>query len=355
MLIKQSYKQKLKRIKMKKIVRTLCLVAMVALVTASCKKKEEGAEFNVSFGETYGFQAGPSFDGQKAFLDPNDGFKFKWNDGDQIVVYNLSSNYQESVAEVFTADPGSEGQATARFTGEPVGAKKEHGYFVFYNANKAHRDLQEGNKETFTVSDVQVYNPTYRIDPSALVLANTLGAADGNHINSFTLQHVFGFLNVAVGGFESGLRVDNIVVTDGSWNLTGDLDIKLPEVSAQTFNSLLSELENPQVSEETYIAHLHDYLHNTLGYHAHGDRTKTITLDCTTNTANLGQEIPYHAWQYFFIPLRPGALYKGFHITINFKNAGVDPIVVDVPAGMQWLVKPGWFRNIYIGTDGNTY
>jgi hypothetical protein len=323
---------------------------MVALVATSCQKKEEGAEFNVSFGETYGFQAGPSFDGQKAYLDPTDGYKFKWNDGDQVMVYNLSSNYEESVAEVFTADEGSEGQAIARFTGEPVGLKKDLGFFVFYNADKATgAPLQAGNKETFTVPATQDYDHDYLIDPSALMMACPLAATQGNHINNFTLQHIFGFLNVAVGGFESGLLVDNIVVTDAEWNLNGQLDLKLPEVDAQIFTSLMEDLENPAIPEATYMANLHDYLYTQLGYHAHGEQSKSITLNC------YDEEVPYHAWKYFFISLRPGALYKGFNVTINFKNTGVDPISVDVPAGMQWLIKPGWFRNLYIGTDGNTY
>jgi len=349
---------------MKRVFRTLCLIAMVALVTTSCKKKEEGAEFNVTFGETYGFEVGPSLNGAKAYLDPWDGYKFKWNDGDQVMVYNVSATLGNSVAEVFTADPGSEGKQTARFTGTAVGPKKEHGYFVFYNANKAYGLPDDGVMETFRVPAVQNYNPTHLIDPTSLMLANTIGAAGESHINSFTLQHVFGYLNVAVGNLEetNARHVKSITVTDAKWHLSGELDVKLPEVSAQRFTELLEDLEDDDVTEAEYLAELHSYL-TTLGYHAHGDNIpldKSITLNCVNTDYPQGLGWNQYAWQYFFITLRPGALYKGFTIGIEFdentNTEGYD-ITVTIPENqaMKYLIKPGWFRNIFVDTDGNVY
>ena len=93
---------------MKKIVRILCLVAMVALVATSCRKKVENTNVTVVLEETAGFEAGPSFDGSKAYLDPND-YSFRWNDNDEIAFYNLSSNYTESTCTKLTAVSGSEG------------------------------------------------------------------------------------------------------------------------------------------------------------------------------------------------------------------------------------------------------
>lgn len=326
---------------MKRVFRTVCLIAMVALVAVSCKKKEEeSAKFTMNFGETSGFQAGPSFDGSKAYFDPTDNYNFKWTAGDEVVIYNLASDYTQSNSEVFTAATGG---ASVVFEGDPIGSRKDIGYFVFYNADKAKRTIGEGNKETFEVGRTQTYDPACYADPTALVAACTTGENDG-HANTFNVQHIFGFLNVAIGGFEEGITVDSIVVTDAMWNLTGELDLKLPEVDAQKFTSLMNMLEN---NNEQYATELADYLKD-LGYYAHGTQSKSIKLDCG------GETIPYHAWKYFFISLRPGALYKGFSVKVYFTGQ-TEPKVVNVGEGMQWLIKPGYFRNIYIGTDGNQY
>lgn len=326
---------------MKRVFKIVCLIAMVGLVAVSCKKKEDRAEYTVSFGETYGFQAGPSFDGSKAYFDPTDGYKFKWNAGDQVVIYNLASDYTQSNSEIFTAVTDG---ARVVFEGSPIGSRKDIGYFVFYNANKAHRDLKELNTETFEVKRTQTYDPTCYADPTALVAACTTGESGDGHASTFTVNHIFGYLNVGIGGFNNGITVDSIVVTDNKWNLTGELDLRLPQVDANEFSNLLTLLEGND--EAAYTAAMNTYLHQ-LGYHAYGNQSKSIKLDCG------GADVPYHAWKYFFISLRPGALYKGFSVDVYL--TGNDDLHINVPASKNWLIKPAYFRNIYIGTNGQVY
>jgi hypothetical protein len=333
---------------MKKVIKTLGLVAMTALIATSCNKKEEMAEFNVSFGETYGLEAGPSLNGQKAYIDAYNGYTFKWNEGDKLLVYNLAEDYTNSVHEEYTADPGSEGKHSTRFTGPSVGDRKDIGFFVFYNPSKAHGDLKQGNRETFEVPATQNYDPRYLIDPTSLVMASTLGGTTTNQITNLTLNHVFGFLNVAVGNLSGDKQrhVSSIVVTD-TRHLTGELDLYLPEVSASEFSGLFDRLEQYGPTDPTYIASLNQYL-GQVGYHAHGDLGKTITLNCGN------KELPYLYWDFFFITLRPGALYNGFSVTVNFSDAGVAPITVNFEgaAAMNYLIKPAWFKNLYIVTEG---
>lgn len=326
---------------MKRVFKTVCLIAMVGLLAVSCKKKEDRAEYTVNFGETYGFQAGPSFDGSKAYFDPTDGYKFKWNAGDEVVIYNLASDYTQSNSEIFTA--ATDG-ARVVFEGNSIGSRKDIGYFVFYNADKAHRDLKELNTETFEVTRTQTYDPTCYADPHALVAACTTGESGDGHASTFTVNHIFGYLNVGLGGFNEGITVDSIVVTDNHWNLTGQLDLRLPEVNATKFDNLLSLLEGND--EDAYVSALNTYLHD-LGYHAYGNQSKSIKLDCG------GAAVPYYNWGYYFISLRPGALYKGFSIDVYL--TGNDDLHINVPADKKWLIKPGYFRNIYIGTNGQVY
>jgi hypothetical protein len=330
---------------MKKIVRTLCLVAMVALVATSCKKKEEEVtELTLTMEEVQGFQAGPSFDGSKIYLDPNAGYAPRWNANDAVMVYNLASD-GNSTCEEFTATAASEGQPNATFYGNNIGAKKDLGYFVFFNADKATREILNNNDnlETFKVLPNQTYDPAYLIDRSALVLASPAESSTGESFN-FNLQHIFGILNVAIADNlgNGGNKVNKIVVRDDFNNITGTLDLKLNEVNPAEFTRLMNLLETNQT---TYAAQLSNYL-NTLGYHASGDIEplgKEITLNCKDFA------LPYRAWQYFFIPVRPGAFYHGFTVEIEF-TGDAQNITKHFDADMNNLVKPGWFINKYFTT-----
>jgi hypothetical protein len=322
---------------MKRFFGIVCLVAMVAVFATSCDKKEAEVNPTVTFGDTYGFKAAPSNNpfGAKAYLDPQDDYKFKWNDGDQIMIYNLATDYTKSRAGVYTAIRGSEGQAHATFSGPLMGRKGDIGYFAFFNARKASGRLQADNRETFTVAETQNYNAQYLIDPTALVMAAKI---NGDSFENFTLEHIFGFLNVGIGGMVEGKQVANIEVTDAAFHLTGNLSLKLPAVNGDMFSDLCDQLETSG-DDQAYQTALYDYLHNTLGYSAQG-RTNIIRLNCGN-----GVTVPYHAWKYFFIPLRPGALYKGFTVRINFTDRTYAEHTF--PASMDYLIKPKFFTNTY--------
>ena len=325
---------------MKRIIRTLSLIALVALVATSCKKKEE-ANFNMTVGETTGFEVGPSFDGSKAYFDPNDGYRFKWNLGDRVVIYNLDNDYTKSVAGIYTANQAG---YTTSFSpeGAEVGAPKSIGYRVFYNAAKAETAIDVDNRVTFHVPATQTYEPECWADPNAMVMACTAHAT-GDHIGIFTMEHIFGYLNIGVGHSISDSRqVTSIVVQDDQWNLYGDLSLKLGPVNASTFTSLMNQCYNTN-GGESYLTALSQYL-DVLGYNADG-QGKTITMDCS-KSSNLitGQ------YKYFFVSLRPGALYKGFTVTINY-NTGA-PSTHHFDANRDYLIKPATFANVYALTDG---
>lgn len=330
---------------MKKIIRTLCLVAMVALVTTSCKKKVENTNVTVALQETAGFEAGPGFDGSKAYLDPTDGFNFKWNDNDEIAFYNLSSNFTESTCTKLTAVSGSEGKTRTQFTGPNVGAKKD-GYFVFFHADKAAGAqtgvLQgEGNVETFTVSANQTYDKNRLIDTKALTMA-----CETTDPGVFSLRHIFGFLNVGIGHNNAANgQVDYITVTDDQWNLTGELSLKLDEVNTEELTTMINRLAT-NGDDATYQAALANYLQHS-GYCATGTQGKTITLNCDDVALTLNQ------YRYFFIPLRPGALYKGFTVTVHYTSGATSSC--HFGENLANLIKPGYFTNVYTLSSGKWY
>lgn len=329
---------------MKKIIRTACLLAMVALVTVSCKKNNENTSFNVSMGETYGFEVGPSLDGSKAYFDPWDGYTFKWSDDDRLMAYNLATDYTQSAVEMFKISTGQGGHY-ATFNGPSIGKKQDIGFRLFYNGNMADRELEDGNRATFHVEAEQNYDPACLADPNAMVMASTAENVSGNMINGFVMNHIFGYLNVAIANntTPAGKQVSSIVVEDAQWNLTGEVSLKLPVVDADRFSTMLTKLENE--SEESYLAYMSQYL-GELGYCADGSG-KTVTMNCNNFS------LPYGQWQYFFISLRPGALYKGFTLTVNYTDGTSQSKQFD--ASMTYLIKPAYFRNIYWLTDRGFY
>ena len=330
---------------MKKIVRTLCLIAMVVLVATSCKKEEEKTSITVAFDEITGFEAGPS-DGSKAWIDVFHGSVFKWNDGDEVAFYNLSkSDYLESTCTVLTAVSGSEGKTRTQFTGANVGAMKD-GYFAFYHPDKANGaksgKLQgSGNRETFTISATQDYNPDYMIDKKSLVMA-----CEAESQGVFSLQHIFGILNIGIrhNGTDTK-KVEYITVKDDVKYLAGDVNLKLDGVDAEELNSMIGYLE--EGNNGAYQAAFASYVINTLGYNATG-QSQTITLNCNNVALNGGG-----AYRYFFISLRPGALYNGFIVTIHYEGGATQSHHFDASA--DYLIKPGQFRNIYARSDGKWY
>jgi hypothetical protein len=320
---------------------------MVALVATSCKKKEEGVtELTLTMEEVKGFEAGPSVDGSKVYLDPNAGYAARWNAGDAVMVYSLASD-GNSACEEFTTTAASEGQPRATFYGNNI-AKKDLGYFMFFQADKATREILNNNTntETFVVAAEQTYNPAHYIDQTALVLASPAESSNGSDFN-VNLQHIFGVLNVGIYDNMGGYQVNKIEVTDDVVNLTGALDLKLTQVNPAEFTRLMNLLQNGDAS---YAAQLSNYL-QALGYHAHDNdgaapQGKTITLNCN-NIA-----LPA-AYQYFFMPLRPGALYQGFTVTIYYTNGTTSSY--HYGADMNNLTKPGYFTNVYACTSGHWY
>jgi hypothetical protein len=329
---------------MKRIIRTFGIIAMVALVATSCKKKEEETIFNMTIGETYGFEAGPSFDGSKAYFDPNDGFTFKWNQGDPVMVFNLDDDYTKSEVGMYTANTAAHSSAFSPVSNE-VGSPKNIGYRVFYNAGNVLNDggiIHEDNRVAFRVNPTQTYEPSCWADPNAMVMACTAPVYQ-SHIGSFVMEHIFGYLNVAIAN-NSGTekKVKEIEVTDSEWNLYGELSLKLGPVVASQFTTLMNECVN---NNDAYLSDLTAYL-QTLGYNASG-AGKKIKMNFKNDSFNLtpGQ------WEYFFISLRPGALYRGFTVKITFSDNSY--FQKYFAPNMDYIIKPAIIRNVYAVTKNN--
>lgn len=319
--------------KLTKVIGMMCMAALVAFTASSCKKTEdEGSEFQIRLAQLQGFQTA-----ERAYIDVMSQSELRWNDGDQIMVYNLDADYTKSIARVFTAQAGAEGQTVAYFRGRSVGAKKSIGYFYFYPASKASGSLQEDNRETFTVAATQTYNPDFLADPTALVMACTVDAVNAN----FNMEHIFGMLHVGVRSDNAETHhVTSIVIEDKTFHLSGTMSLKLPEVNSATLSGLIDE-----IGGANYETDLAAYLQQ-LGYESNGDGY-TMTLNCCTPENPEGIEVNNNGNTHFLISLRPGALYKGYRVTVNYDN-GLSKFVELNGTAPEKVIKPGWINNEFI-------
>jgi hypothetical protein len=81
---------------MKKVVRILGLACMAGLlVFTACKKKENTSSVNVTIPQ----MKVVNVDGERAYL--NEDWEFTWNQNDEICVYNLSDQFDESTMQIF--------------------------------------------------------------------------------------------------------------------------------------------------------------------------------------------------------------------------------------------------------------
>ena len=287
----------------------------------------------------------------RAYIDWADGKYMKWSREDRVMFYNLNgSDYTKSIRNVYSLYEGA-GETHAHFSGGVMGDEQDPGYFAFYPAEKVENyPIGPRNSQTFDVPAVQHYNEG-TMDATSLVMA----AKEWAPTDDVTFKHIFGFIRVRIKAdpSQNWNKVEWVSVTDKLFNLTGDVTIDLPAVDADQLESLINMCYNPSVDWDTYLSTLNPYL-NELHYHGNGTG-KTITLICD-EPVELSDE-----YTDFYITLRPGALAKGFTVTVKFEGltephvfTQFDPDATDWAYGSymyapgvqryprQFTIKPGY-------------
>ena len=185
----------------KRFVGVMCMAALLAVGSTSCKKDNGTNSFTFALPAVEGFQA----DDEKAYIDIADNSRMKWWEGDQMMVYSVDATNTVPVTAVYTADAGCQGATLAHFTGEVI-SQGSYGYFAFYPYEKAGR-VEEGNRAYFNVGPTQNYNADLNfagtsmagrafMDPKGVVAASTCQSVTGSV--TVTLKHIFGFANVKI-------------------------------------------------------------------------------------------------------------------------------------------------------------
>ena len=319
----------------------VCMAGSLALLASSCKKNEENQEATINLPQ---MEEAGDFDGSKLYIDFNQNNTYKWNANDEVMFYNLDAvDGTQTIKAVYTTSAGAEGAATAVFTGDDLGAKKDH-FFVFYPTSKIVNGtaaLDVDNFETFSVDSVQQYTlvkgkPT--VDPTAMA-----AACETQNVKSFTMKHIFGVLRLKLRGVKTVQRLE---LVDNSFNLSGNVSMKLHEVNMTTFSNLMDLYALGDGSHEQALA---AYLQQ-LGYVSEPEGKKII-LDCGN-----GVQLSDNTQTLFYIVLRPGALIDGFKVNVYFTD-GSDDAIEYPNHNPAYCVKAGVIKgcapNKILGQQGN--
>lgn len=339
-----------------KLVGAMALMGVLAFST-SCKKNDQTSSASVSMPKIQEINV----DSERAYIDYDDGNQMKWEDGDEIMIYNLHRNYRRSEREVYTIEEGYNNATHAMFEGNPMHLPYGDGYLVFYPAEKVYGDLQEGNRQDFVVPTEQKYafgdfmRP--RVDSRALVMAGKVAQLDEESV----LSHIFGFANFRIRGEYladqyRNQRVRSVVLHTNNIHISGNVSVKLPGVDPDQLNDLITQASEAQTEEQqaAYWEALTAYLYSDeVGYNSY-DQGFEVTLNCEEAMDGqgvlLGDQVTH-----FLFSLRPGCLFDGFTVTFNFMDDSLEPLVITKYENpdYRYCIVPGVLKNFNCNFNNN--
>jgi hypothetical protein len=333
---------------MKRFVKVLCMMAVVALAFTSCKKTESDNQSFPFKGSLEQFRTiNDSFDGlDRVYMDDNLTVHFEV--GDRVMIFNI---YMQPSTEIGTY-PSSCLKYTVNENGLLVqsegtlaqvinqGTLESH-YYCFYPGDNVvdFSQLYNENRCTFRLDPVQNYRTVdnqVQIPQGALYMA----AKDEEH-NVLTeaiynMRNICGVLSLKFFS-PSGKTVSSIVVEDKHFNLVGDVTLKIHEVDPIYLTELFLNYDE---TDPSYMQQLASYLGpDYLGWEVGGDKRNYVTLNCGEGV-QLGTEATDATR--FLIVLRPLALYHGCTVTVNFTEG--EPFEIDTERNL--IISPNVIRNM---------
>ena len=302
---------------MKKIVTSICMVALVALAFTSCKKNETSQAVAFNYATEQLVYDDGSF--EKVYLDDN--YKVQFEPNDLVTVFNItdatgttsnstlykvnSNNLLEPYLSPSITNPTTPGY-----------------YYTFYPGNNVVdvTNLSNENRATFRLDATQ----TCRVDAdgkpmipySALYMAAKDETAHSFNQTFFNFKNICGVLSPRFYS-PSGKKVKSIAVTDNAMHLVGDVTLKVHEVDPVEMSRLFTNYSD----DAAYLQELEAY--KTLVGWSVANAGSTVVLNCVDsehglNCVQLGQTADDATR--FFIVLRPLALLQGCHIVITFDD-----------------------------------
>jgi hypothetical protein len=331
---------------MKKILKGVCMIAVIALAFTSCKKSNEKTGIRIS-GSTQALVE-ENLDENRNYNSPNN--KTWFEEGDQVMFYNLNvddasyTNYG-----IYTADNEAQITEFTYSSGTIINHNPtETALFAFYPAEIVNNArLSHENEAMFEITDNQVYrekNGVSIIPQRTLCMASKDVVAAGVDEQHFLFDNIMGVLKLNLKS-TSGKTIESIVYEDNTFNVTGRVHLKIDKVDPTVLTSLLNNYgtEGNDVAIANYIQESGYYVDATQA----GLKGKTITLDC-------GEGVQLHPTKAkpFFITLRPLAMYNGFKLTFNFVGGETIEYTYDGSAsGTSLMIRPGVIKTLTRNVD----
>lgn len=329
--------KKLKR-KMKKVMRCMCMMAIVALAFTSCKKNEQKSTF-VASTQQLTVQAE---DDDRAYIADN--MKIMFEEGDMCMQFNISvATPTQSHAALYVAQEG--GQHVS-FENAGLGEIAEDildGYYAFYPGGPGHTitELGQGeNKCKFYIAPEQEYREN-KVGANAMYMAARVLPDEAAHLSDvqFQFKNICGVLRLKP--YEAAKRtVTSIEIVDNAFDLSGWCELIIPEVDGEEMQSFFNNFD---MSNPTYVAELNAYL-NRLGYNM-TEKGNSITLNIPGGVQLGDSKANTPA---FNIVLRPLAMSQGCHIILTFADGSTKDMDLSAYNLMQ---KPNVVKPVNINCD----
>ncbi len=327
----------------KKIVYGICMMALVALVATSCKKKEENVSFTAEIGL---LQAD---DAERAYINPVT-LATHWMGDEQVKIYNINeSDPSQSVAQVYQLNTGGAGSS---LIGSGIGYNTR--YYAFCPAEMA-IDF-DGIYEKFDIKDNQPLfaNPAepgmYMVTISGTSLPLAATCTYENTV--FPFQHIFGIVGFRfkcqpemIDNVPKFRRLESMTITDPNMFLSGYVTLKPNKINSDYLSEIMTAYKNGADFDEIarYQSYVLSHEGEGLGYSAEG-RGHSISYDL--RDAGGIQWNPNVEYVTVYVAMRPGALAKGFNVSLDVfqEGKGTRTVSIDFPAKRSKVMEPNYLK-----------
>ena len=310
---------------MKRVIRCICMVAIVALAFTSCKKNEQKSTVMIMTQELV-----DEVDENRAYMTPGTN-QIIFERGDVVMIFNIDEEVptHSHCAQYEAVQSGNFVTMQNCGTGE-VAEDILDAYYAFYPGGREHvyTELSQGqNKSKFFVAPTQEYRPN-RVPAEAMYMAAKVD--DVEHLSETeNPEHAFFFRNIC-GVYDmmlydpNGVSVKEITITDHNLHLSGWVELIVPEVDPVEMKALFN---NYDPSNPTYLNRLNEYI-NRVGYNV-TEAGYSVTLTMPEDGVQIGttQGDATH----FYMILRPLACFNGYTITVTLADGTVKTKEVSNP------------------------
>lgn len=307
---------------MKRVIRCFCMIALVALAFTSCKKQEQKSAVLIMPQQLID----ENVNEDRAYFDAS--LKIRFEQGDVVMIFNIDNDvptHSHCAQYEAVQMEGNYVYFQNCGTGE-VAEDILDAYYAFYPGGRDNiqTEMAQGeNKSKFYVAPTQEYRPD-RVALDAMYMAAKVDnvehlAQTENPETAFQFQNICGVYDMMLFDPNGPTVVKEIKITDNNFDLSGWVELILPEVDPVEMQNLF---RNYDPNNTAYMQSLAQYL-NRVGYNV-TEKGNTLTLTMPEEGVQIGTT--QATCTHFYMVLRPLALTHGYTIDITFADGSTKTI-----------------------------